>query len=56
MRDGDVVRAADVNATTFPDAARSYLADGTIAARGTFDEVVAANTDFATQARLSGLA
>lgn len=29
MRDGDVVRAADVNATTFPDAARSYLADGT---------------------------
>ncbi|HCQ19070.1 MAG TPA: hypothetical protein DIU42_07610, partial [Dermacoccus sp.] len=29
VRDGDVVRAADVNATTFPDAARSYLADGT---------------------------
>lgn len=33
-----------------------FMRDGTIAARGTFDEVVAAHPEFATQARLSGLA
>ena len=31
------------------------MADGTIAARGTFDELVAAVPDFATQASLAGL-
>ena len=33
-----------------------FMTGGTIAARGTFDEVVAAHPEFATQARLSGLA
>lgn len=33
-----------------------FMTDGTIAARGTFEEVVAAHPEFATQARLSGLA
>ena len=33
-----------------------FMTDGTIAARGSFDEVVAAHPEFATQARLSGLA
>lgn len=32
-----------------------FMADGTIAARGTFDELVAAVPDFATQASLAGL-
>lgn len=33
-----------------------FMKDGTAATQGTFDEVVAANSDFATQARLAGLA
>ena len=33
-----------------------FMTEGTIAARGSFDEVVAAHPEFATQARLSGLA
>ncbi|MGO0576767.1 ABC transporter ATP-binding protein [Ornithinimicrobium panacihumi] len=33
-----------------------FMTGGTIAARGTFEEVVAAHPEFATQARLSGLA
>ena len=33
-----------------------FMTGGTIAARGTFEEVVAAQPEFATQARLSGLA
>ncbi|MCH6231352.1 ABC transporter ATP-binding protein/permease [Microbacterium sp. CFH 31415] len=33
-----------------------FLSDGEVAAQGTFDEVVAENTDFAHQARLAGLA
>ncbi|WP_228255205.1 ABC transporter ATP-binding protein [Ornithinimicrobium avium] len=33
-----------------------FMTEGTIAARGTFEEVVAAHPQFATQARLSGLA
>ncbi|WP_298746729.1 ABC transporter ATP-binding protein [uncultured Serinicoccus sp.] len=33
-----------------------FMKDGTIVARGSFDEVVAAHPEFATQARLSGLA
>ncbi len=33
-----------------------FMTGGTIAARGTFDQVVAAHPEFATQARLSGLA
>lgn len=32
-----------------------FMKDGTIAARGSFEEVVAAHPEFATQARLSGL-
>ncbi|GAA4883999.1 ABC transporter ATP-binding protein [Serinicoccus chungangensis] len=33
-----------------------FMKDGTIVARGSFEEVVAAHPEFATQARLSGLA
>lgn len=33
-----------------------FMTEGTIAARGSFEEVVAAHPEFATQARLSGLA
>lgn len=33
-----------------------FMKDGAVAAQGTFDEVVAANADFAAQARLAGLA